>query len=237
MNTQVKKKFWKDVHVVQSESGFGISLDDKPLRTPAKNSLVVPTEELATYVADEWLTISDEIDPTRLRFTKLCNASIDSMPEKFDAVVEMLADYTDTDLLCYRAESPEGLALRQSSYWDPLLEWVDQNHGLKLVQTTGIIPVKQPSGSREGIKIWLEQLNMFEMMACHDLTIMSGSIIICRAVCDGFLNASQAWEASRIDEDWQAEVWGADEDAEKAANAKFEDFSAATKLFQAVHAA
>lgn len=234
MNTPVKKRFWKEVFVSELEGGFGVALDDKPIKTPAKNILLVPTYELATFVADEWINVGEEINPQTLRFTKLCNASIDSMPDKFEAVVEMLSDYADTDLLCHKSESPEGLVLRQTRIWDPVLTWVEQKHGLKFNQTVGILPVAQPPETREVLKSWLNSLNKFEMMACHDLTVMSGSIIVAKAVCDNYLSASEAWEVSRVDEDWQTEQWGVDEEAEKAANIKFDDFFAATKLFKAL---
>jgi len=137
----LKKRFWSDVSVDVLNDGYAIKLDDKPLRTPAKQAFVVPSAGLAHAVADEWSLLGDTIDPNRLPFTKLCNAAIDNMAQKAGAVVEALVAYAETDLVCYRADSPSGLVERQSAAWDPLLTWLTDVHDLFMVQTTGILPV------------------------------------------------------------------------------------------------
>lgn len=231
---QMKKRFWNTASVEMVAEGFSVRLDDRPLRTPGRKDFVVPTQQLAEYVASEWSAVGDEIDPLALPFTRLCNASIDSMSDKFADVVEMLTAYVETDLLCYRAESPSGLVMRQSQIWDPILGWIEETHGLALEKTQGILPISQSEDTVRRMRDWLEDHDVFSMMACHDLVLMSGSIVLTRAVCDGHLSASQAWEASRLDEEWQSEQWGADAEAEQAAEAKFKDFATASKMYLAV---
>ncbi len=224
------KIFWETVSVVSDGEGFSVRLDDKPLKTPAKVTLTVPSRALAQAIADEWSALEDKIDPTRLPFTKLCNAAIDNMSEKAGGVVEALSEYAETDLLCYRAESPAGLVERQSEVWEPLLDWVRDTHGLFFVQTTGILPVPQPEASISAFRSWLETMDNFELMACHDLVMLSGSIVIARAVVEGHITPEFGWNASIIDDIWQAEKWGEDEEALALRAVKSRDFVTAAQL-------
>lgn len=230
--TVLKKRFWSDVSVGSVEGGFAVFLDDKPLRTPAKAHFVVPTASLSQAVADEWSQLDDQIDPTRLPFTKLSNAAIDNMAEKAGSVVEALAEYAETDLLCYRADSPEGLVMRQTAAWDPILDWIRDTYGLVMVQTTGILPVEQPKVAIDCFLNWLGDMDDFRLMAVHDLIMLSGSIIIARAVVEDHLTSEQGWEASIVDDIWQADAWGEDEEALALRSAKAQDFAIAARMMK-----
>jgi len=129
-------------------------------------------------------------------------------------------------------ESPEGLVLRQSEAWDPLLEWVRDEHGIFFVQTTGILPVEQPAASILSLRKWLEEMDKFQLMACHDLVMLSGSIIIARAVVEGQITADLGWETSILDDIWQSEKWGDDEDANALRAVKGRDFSIAAQMME-----
>lgn len=224
------KKFWETVSVVPENDGFSVLLDDKPLKTPAKVALTVPSRGLAQAIADEWSALDDKIDPTRLPFTKLCNAAIDNMSEKAGGVVEALTEYGETDLLCYRADSPAGLVERQSEAWDPLLSWLRDQHGLFLVQTSGILPVPQPEASIAAFRTWLAEMDNFELMSCHDLVMLSGSIVIARAVIEGHMAPELGWNTSIVDDIWQAEKWGEDEEALALRAVKARDFTTAARM-------
>lgn len=226
----LKKRFWTDVDIVPVDGGYGVALDGRAVKTPAKSRLVMPSESLAGKVAEEWRAIAGEIDPAVLHYTRLCNASIDKVVPQYDDIVVMLAAYGETDLLCHRAESPDGLIKRQSEVWDPILRWARQSHRLLFTIVVGILPGDQPGESVEKLAEWLRKANNFELMALHDLTTISGSIVLARAVSDGFLDPQSAWAASRLDEVWQAEHWGQDSQAVQAARLKEAEFMRAADM-------
>lgn len=232
MSDALKKRFWESASVVPMDGGFSVNLDDRTLKTPAKAPFLVPTETLAQAVADEWDALEEKIDPTRLPFTKLCNASIDNMAAKAGAVVDALAEYGETDLLCYRADSPKGLVEMQSRAWDPLLDWVRDRHGLFFVQTTGILPVAQPEITISSFRDWLNEMDKFQLMSCHDLVMLSGSIVIARAVVEGHVSAENGWNTSIIDDLWQEEKWGQDDEATALRDLKAKDFQTAARMMR-----
>ncbi len=232
MSTTWKKRFWTSATVDQVPAGFGIKLDDRPLKTPAKATFQVSSRPLADAIATEWNDLEGEIDPDQLPFTKLCNAAIDNMGRKSDAVVDALTSYSETDLLCYRADTPVGLVERQSQSWDPLLDWLRATHEILMVQTNGILPVEQPAQSVDSFRSWLVKMDSFELMATHDLVMISGSIVIARAVVEGEISPPDGWRASIVDELWQIEQWGDDEEASMARDRKARDFKVAAELMR-----
>ncbi len=229
-NTPLNKRFWKTVATRPEQDGFAILLDDRPLKTPLKAPLLAPTQALAEGIAAEWDAVEDKIDPRRMHLTRCANATIDKVMRERDSVARMLAEYGGTDLLCYRAESPEGLVKRQAAAWDPLLQWMREVHGVELHPVSGIMYVAQPE---EGQKKLLEKVQTFapwELTAFHDLVTISGSLVLALAVVEGFLTPEEAWEASRVDEKWQEELWGVDDEAAEAAALKKADFLKAARL-------
>lgn len=232
MNTNLKKRFWTTTKVAASGDGFGVFLDERPLKTPAKADLVVPKAALGDAIAAEWDALGDQIDPQKLPFTKLANAAIDNMAEKAGLVVEALTAYAETDLLCYRADSPEELVARQSQSWDPILDWIRDRHEIFFVSTVGIMPVEQPMKTVQKFEGWLKKMDKFELMAAHDLIMMSGSIVLARAVIESHLSADEAWKISTVDDLWQEDVWGVDEDAAELRAQKGRDFARAAQLYQ-----
>ncbi len=235
MGVELPKRFWTATQATKTAEGYSVELDGRALKTPAKADLVVPTRGLAQAVAQEWDALEEKIDPTLLPFTKLCNAAIDNMVQKAGLVVETLAEYAETDLLCYRADSPEGLKRRQSEVWDPLLDWARDSHGLFFVQTAGILPVEQPPATLSAFHKWLSQMDHFQLMACHDLIMGSGSIVISRAVVEGHIDANTGWAASIVDEIWQMEQWGDDEEAKILRDTKARDFKTAAQMIRLLH--
>lgn len=207
------KRFWKEATVAEAAAGgFQVLLDARLVKTPAKAPLVLPTRAMAEAVAAEWNAQEGEVKPATMPVTRSANAAIDKVTPQFDAVVAMLADYGGTDLLSYRAEGPADLIARQVAAWDPLLDWAEERYGARLKTTSGVIPVAQDPAALARLKAALTAHDAFEVTALHDLIGISGSLILGLAVAEGRIDVPQAWAASRIDEAFQAEQWGADEE-------------------------
>ncbi|MGA0965100.1 MAG: ATP12 family chaperone protein, partial [Paracoccaceae bacterium] len=204
------KRFWTEASVSEAEGGYAVLLDGRGVKTPAKTSLVVPTVELARAIADEWDAQEGTIDPTSMPFTRSANAAIDKVTHQFDEVVNLLAEYGETDLLCYRADSPIELTQRQAQAWDPLLGWAKDTLGADLSPAKGVMFVEQPARSLNHLKTVLLDQSAFQLTATYDLISISGSLILGLAVCKGKISAQEAWDLSRIDEIWQIEQWGED---------------------------
>lgn len=231
MNDWVAKRFWSDVTVVPDGDGFGIRLDGRAVKTPSKAALVVPTQALADAVAAEWRAVDTKIDPNVMPFTRSANAAIDKVTVQFNDVAAMLGSYGASDLLCYRASTPPELVARQSAAWDPLLDWAYDTYSARLVTTEGIMPVGQSADACSAIAAPLYQATTFELTALHDLIALSGSLVIALAVTRRNLSADDAWGASRIDETWQAEQWGDDDEAVQTAEIKRLAFAHAAILY------
>lgn len=225
-------RFWTEVSVAPVADGFGVRLDDRPLRTPAKAELVAPTRALAEAIAEEWRAVEGRIDPTAMPFTRAVNVAIDRVGLAREAVVDAIAAYGETDLLCYRAEAPEGLRLRQQAGWDPALDWAEAEFGAPLLRIAGVTHFPQPEASVAALRAAVDGHDAFALTALHDLVALSGSLVLGLAVARGARSAEDAWDLSRIDETWQAEAWGVDADAEAAAEIKRLDFMRSARLLE-----
>lgn len=208
------RRFWKLASVEPDGAGWTVRLDGRPVKTPAKTALILPTRAMADAVAGEWDAQQGEIRPATMPVTRAANSAIDTVARQKAAVVAMIAAYGETDLLCYRAQDPAELVSRQALSWDPLLAWADSTLGARLAVTTGVIPVPQDKGALSRLDAAVAAFDAFELAALHDLVAISGSLVIGLAVAHGRIDVEAAWAASRIDETWQAEQWG--EDAEAA---------------------
>lgn len=232
-----RKRFWKDAAVVAEGGGFAVHLDSRPLKTPAKAGLLVPTRALAEALAAEWRAQGEEVDPLSMPVTRAVNAAIDKVVPQFDEVAALTAAYAETDLLCYRAEGPDALIARQAEAWDPLLDWAAREYGAPLHPTSGIVHRPQPSESLERLAAAVCALSPFSLTALTELTSLSGSLIIGLAALAGHGSPEALWRASRIDEDWQTELWGEDEEAAANAAAKQRDFLQASRFHALAQAA
>lgn len=230
------KRFWKAATVERGPAGWELRLDGRPVRTPAKAPLVLPTEALARAIAAEWEAQGERIEPATMPLTRAANAAIDKVTPQREEVVAMLAAYGETDLLCHRAEAPEELVRRQAAAWDPLLAWAAQALGAPLTPTTGVISVAQPPGSLARLRDEVAELDPFQLTALHDLVALSGSLVLGLAALRGQALAEALWQASRVDEDWQEELWGRDDEATRAAALKRRDFLQAAQLLRLLRA-
>jgi chaperone required for assembly of F1-ATPase len=224
------KRFWKEVAVEAGEGGWAIKLDDRPVRTPARAPLVVPTHHLAEAIADEWRSVDRDIDPRSMPLTGLANAAIDRVAPEREAFAESLARYAEADLACYRAESPRGLVERQEQSWDALLAWARRRYDVDFEVTSGIMHVHQPHATVERLSHAVAALDPFHLAGLSPLVTIGGSLVAALAVLEGAILPEAAWEAISVDERWQLEQWGADAEAEKALETRRADFMAAARF-------
>lgn len=231
MSTWAARRFWTTASAVPVEGGFAVHLDARPVRTPLKAPLVLPTLGLAEAVAGEWQAQGDTVNPATMPFTRTANSAIDTVSRQFDVIASMLSEYGGSDLLCYRADGPDELIALQSRGWDPLIDWAAATLGAPLQVTTGVVHVAQPVASLETLHRQVSGLSAFQLAGFHDLVAISGSLILALAVVHGRITVDAAWQLSRIDEDWQISQWGEDEEAAEFARRKEADFRLAYRFY------
>jgi chaperone required for assembly of F1-ATPase len=230
------KRFWKAVAVERDGEGWGVKLDDRPMKTPARASLLVPNERLADAIADEWRSVGEKIDPRAMPLTGLANAAVDRVTPDRKAFAETLARYAEADLLCYRAEGPRPLVERQEQAWDPLLGWARRRFDVDFATTCGLIHVPQPRATVERLAHEVATLDSFRLAALSPLVTIGGSLITALAVVEKAVPAEQGWAAASIDEQWQLDQWGSDSEAELALANRRHDFLAAALFVELLDA-
>lgn len=213
MSEWKQKRFWTDVSVEDDDGGYAVALDGRRIKTPAKVPLRLPSRRMAEAVAAEWAAQEGEIDPRAMPFTRSANAAIDKVRTQHGEVADMLADYGDSDLLCYRADSPQELVERQAAAWDPALDWAEEALGARLQPRSGVIHVPQEAAAVAHLRAQVHMLDEFRLAAFHDLVSLTGSLILGFAAARGWRDPLSLWELSRLDERWQEEQWGADDEA------------------------
>lgn len=210
--------------MVRVSGGYTVHLDGRPVRTPAKAALIVPTQALAETIAAEWQRQEGQIDPKSMPFTRSANAAIDKVNPQRAEVVRLLADYGDSDLICYRAQSPAELVARQAEAWDPLLDWAESVLAVRLSPVVGVVHEPQGAEALMRLHAHVEALDIWSLTAFHDLVSLSGSLVIAFAALHDLHGPDVLWRLSRIDETWQTEQWGSDEEAQRIARGKESDF-------------
>lgn len=226
------KRFWKTAEAVESGIGWGVELDGKPLRTPAREPLIVPTRALAEAIGGEWNDVEEKIDPRSMPLTGLANAAVDRVAPNRQAFAEGLARYAEADLACYRAESPRGLVELQAEHWDPLLSWGRRRFDVDFNTTTGIVHVDQPAATIDRLVHAISTLDSFRLAGLSPLVTVGGSLLAALGVLEGAFTPEQAWDAVSVDDRWQLEKWGSDAEAEAALANRSWDFLAAAKFLE-----
>jgi chaperone required for assembly of F1-ATPase len=226
------KRFWKEATAVVCDGGFTVHLDDRPVRTPLKTGLVVPTLAMAQAIAAEWDAQTGLIKPQTMPVTRSANSAIDKIVPQFDEVATLLAAYGASDLICYRAEAPQALVTRQAQAWDPIIAWAAEALHAPLATTAGIVHIEQPIASLDELQSRVFALDAFRLAGLHDLVAISGSLVLAFAVVHRQLSAEEAWTLSRIDETWQRELWGADEEAAELEAHRHRGFLEADRFYQ-----
>ena len=231
--TPLRKKFYTSAGVSEGPDGFGVTLDGKQVRTPGKNVLAAPTRDLAEAIAAEWDAQGENIDPMSMPLTRLANSVIDGVAGNVQSVSDDAAKYLETDLLFYRAGFPEALVQKQAEHWDPVLRWAADALGAHFILGEGIVHVRQPENAVAAARNALP-LEAWPIGAFHVVTTMTGSALLALALKHGLFDGSQVWAAAHVDEDWNSEKWGADEEVAARRASKFRDFEAAARVLKAL---
>lgn len=224
-----RKRFYDRVTVGELPNGFAILLDGKPIRTPARAMLAVPTRGLATAIAAEWDAQRDTLDPMSMPMTRLANSVVDGVVGREDAVAQDMAKYLESDLVCYRASHPAELVSREAKAWDPVLYWMAQSLNAHFILAEGVVHAKQPEQAVAAARHAVPKA-AWPLAACHVITTLTGSALLALALWRGALNAEQVWNAALVDDDWNVEQWGADEEVALRRAARKRDFDAAAQV-------
>lgn len=229
------RRFYKAVTVSSADTGFGIALDGRAARSPGKRQLVVPSRPLAQAVAAEWEAQGDEILAETMPLTRLVNTVIDGVVGNEPPVRADIVAFAGSDLVCYRAGSPAGLAAAQSAAWDPVLTWARETLGATFATCEGIMHVAQPDAAIARISAALDDLDAWHLTPLHQITTLTGSALIALAHLKGALSVDEAWRAAHVDEDWQVSRWGEDSEAAARRAQRWGDMQAASSLVELLH--
>ena len=224
------KRFWRAASVEEQGAGYTILLDARPVKTPARAALALPTRALAEAIAAEWDAQADTIDPRAMPLTGLANAAIDRVAPDPATFAGGLAQFGASDLLYYRAERPRRLVELQAAAWDPLLDWARRRFDVDFVLGSGVMPVDQPEATVRALAPAVAAYDPFRLAALSPLVTVGGSLIAALALAEGAVARDAAWTAVTIDEQFQLDEWGSDAEAEKALAARREDFDAGARL-------
>ena len=226
------KRFWRQAATIRGNDGWAVELDGKPIRTPERNLLLVPTEQLAQAITEEWNASGETVDPRSMPLTGFANAAIDRVAADPVGFAAALAKYGEADLACYRAESPGSLSARQEESWDELLAWARRRFDVDFCTSSGIVHVAQPEATVHRLAHAVSSVDAFHLAGLSPLVTIGGSLVAALAVLEGHLPPADAWHAVTIDEQWQREQWGADAEAEAALEARRSDFFAAARFLE-----
>lgn len=237
MRRPLPKRFYTAVSTRRDEASglYAVELDGKPVRTPGRALLALPTEAAAKLVADEFDAQVKEINPFDMPVLRIANTAIDGVSTDTQAVLEDILRYSSSDLVCYRAGGPEGLVERQNEAWDGILDWARASLGARFVLAEGVMHVDQPREAIGAVGIHLKMRDEpFRLSALHVMTSLTGSALIALAVDAGELSPEEGWAAAHVDEDWNIAQWGQDSDAAKLRAVKKRDMLAAAALLEAL---
>ena len=207
-----RARFYRDVAIGEDADGFDVLLDGRRIRTPAGRRLAAPNRALAEAIAVEWRDQQDVIDPSRMPLTRLANSIIDGVADKTSEVAEGIAKYLTCDLVCYRADGPDGLVERQTQLWDPVLAWARDALGARFILSQGVVFVAQPEAALNAARRAIPT-DPWRLGAIAAVTTLTGSALLALALAQGVWSADQVWEAGNVDEDWNMQLWGRDEEA------------------------
>lgn len=229
-----RKRFYAHAGVAETAGAFAITLDDKPIRTPSGRQVVAPRREIADAIAAEWEAQQEFIDPLTMPLTRFANSVVDAVADRVDAVTEDMAKYFQSDLLFYRAGHPEALVAREAGHWDPILFWAADTLGAHFILAEGIVHVRQPDAAIAAARAALPA-DPWSVAALHVVTTLTGSALLALALLHGALDQDQVWAAAHVDEDWNIEKWGVDQEVAARRAARLVDFKAAAGILKALN--
>jgi chaperone required for assembly of F1-ATPase len=232
--TPKRKHFYTKAGAVEGKDGFVVTLDDKPVRTPSGRQVVVPVRAIADSIVAEWEAQQEFIDPLTMPMTRFANSVVDAVIDRVEAVTEDMAKYFESDLLFYRAGHPEALVAREAAHWDPLLFWAADTLGAHFILAEGIVHVRQPESAIAAVRAALPA-DPWSIAALHVITTLTGSALLALALLSGVVDPDQAWAAAHVDEDWNIEKWGVDEEVAAKRAARLVDFRAAVRILRSLN--
>jgi chaperone required for assembly of F1-ATPase len=229
-----RKRFYTSADVSEVDGGYAIMLDGKPIKTPSGRQVIVPARAIADAIAAEWNAQAEIIDPLTMPLTRFANSVVQGVVDKVDAVADDIAKYLGSDLLFYRAGHPEALVAREAAHWDPILFWAADALGAHFILAQGIVHVRQPDAAVAAARATLPS-DPWQLAALHVITTLTGSALLTLALFHGVINQEQAWAATHVEEDWNAEKWGVDEEVAARRAARLVDFKAALGVLEALN--
>jgi chaperone required for assembly of F1-ATPase len=231
----LRRRFYTTAGVQETPGGFEVTLDDRPIRTPARHPLAFPTRALAEAAAAEWNAQGEYIEPVQMPLTRLANTIIDGVATATEAVAAEVAKYLGSDLLFYRATGPERLVARQHELWDPVLAWARDTLGARFLIGTGVMPLMEPEQALAAARAAIPR-EPWPLGAVHAVTTLTGSALLALALARGAISREAAWTAANVDEDWNIEQWGADALALERRALRAAEMEAAARVLKGVRA-
>jgi chaperone required for assembly of F1-ATPase len=228
-----RKRFYKSTGVGEADGGFNVTLDGKPIKTPSGRAVIVPSRLLAEAIAAEWAAQGENIEPLTMPLTRFANSVIQGVVDQTEAARADVAKYFGSDLLFYRAGHPEGLVAREAAHWDPVLFWAAEKLGAHFILAEGVMHVRQPDTAVAAARGALPA-DPWKIAALHVITALTGSALLALALFHGVIDQDQVWAAAHVDEDWNAEKWGVDEEVAARRAARLIDFKAAVAVLKAL---
>src|SRR6476661_5528857 len=229
-----RQRFYAHAGLVEAPDGFVITLDDRPVRTPSGRALAAPNREIADGIVAEWDAQQETIDPLTMPLTRFANSVNDAVVDRVEAVTDDIVKYFGSDLLFYRAGHPEALVAREAATWDPILFWAAHALGAHFILAEGIVHVRQPGEAIAAGRAALPT-DPWSIAALHVITTLTGSALLALALMRGVIDQDQAWTAAHVDEDWNIEQWGGDEEIAARRAARLVDFRAAAKILKSLN--
>ena len=229
-----RKRFYVGAGVVETPAGFAVTLDDKPIRTPSGRQVVAPVRQIAEAIAAEWEAQQETINPLTMPLTRFANSVVEAVVDRVDAVADDVAKYLGSDLLFYRAGHREALVAREAAHWDPVVFWAADTLGAHFILAEGIVHVRQPDAAIAAARAALPD-DPWSISALHVVTTLTGSALLALALIRGVLDQDQVWAAAHVDEDWNIEKWGVDEEVAARRAARLVDFRAAAGILGALN--
>jgi chaperone required for assembly of F1-ATPase len=229
-----RKRFYTHAGVAETADGFALVLDDKPVRTPSGRPVLVPHRGIADAVAAEWNAQAELIDPLTMPLTRFANSVVEAVVDRVEAVAADIAKYFQSDLLFYRAGNPDALVAREAALWDPVLFWAADALGAHFILAQGIMHVRQPDSAVAAARAALPE-DPWSIAALHVITTLTGSALLALALLRGVLDPDRVWAAAHVDEDWNMEKWGIDEEVAARRAARLIDFRAAADILRALN--
>ena len=226
------KRRYQRAAAITLEGGFGVALDGKSLFTPMRRCVAVPSRALAEAMAAEWQAQGEEVRVPTMPLTQLATTALDRIADRREPVIEELAAYGSTELMCYRAEHPWQLARRQADAWQPILDWLALRFDAPLAVTTGVVPKPQSTAALSALRVAIAERSSWELAALALATHAAGSIVLALALAERRIDALAAWSLSLIEELYQAELWGEDSDAVARREAIRQDVAAAEEFLR-----